>query len=378
MRKLFGAIAVLLAAVSILVTARYGYKLADAEVDGYIGAVMFGMIALCACVFDAAAVRLWFSGMRRLSIFIGMIAACALIVTFGNSLGGIVSRGDATMAERQKIADARATNRDELKRLTKERGSLEYTATDQAAVDAAKRAADTASENRRLECDKRGPNCRARELDEAAAASKLAAVTANKAATDRANRLDAEIAKIKAQLETGEAVANPNPLGSALEAMLGTAAASLTAWQSAIIAAVFELCLVGVMVAFEALGHAPPLRSLATISEPVPEIIAPPPRPKLVAARSDPPAGAVHRIMTAALEPAKGQRVELGRGYARYVSVCKDEGRQPVTPDQYMDAMVGFCTATGIKTRIEGDKLYLQNVQFVEGERSTSVSCARM
>jgi hypothetical protein len=58
MRALFGGLAVLLGAVSISSAARYGYKGADSVVDGVISAVVFGTIALCAFIFDAAAVRL--------------------------------------------------------------------------------------------------------------------------------------------------------------------------------------------------------------------------------------------------------------------------------------------------------------------------------
>src|SRR5262245_22651700 len=50
-------------------------------------------------------------------------------------------------------------------------------------------------------------------------------------------------------------VEKPNPLGDTLELLLGAAAAALTAWQQAVVAAVFELCLVGVMVIFELLGQ---------------------------------------------------------------------------------------------------------------------------
>ena len=60
MRALFGALAVLLGPASICLTARYGYKGADTAIDGVISAVVFGSIALCAFLFDAAAVRLWF------------------------------------------------------------------------------------------------------------------------------------------------------------------------------------------------------------------------------------------------------------------------------------------------------------------------------
>ena len=40
-------------------------------------------------------------------------------MTFSNSLGGIVSRTDAVMAQRQGVADSRADNRRELLRLEK-------------------------------------------------------------------------------------------------------------------------------------------------------------------------------------------------------------------------------------------------------------------
>ena len=98
-------------------TARYGYKSADTEIDGIISAVVFGGIALCAFLFDAAAVRLWFMKHYLGAGLIGFIAAAALIVTFSNSLGGIVSRTDAVMAQRQGVADSRADNRRELLRL---------------------------------------------------------------------------------------------------------------------------------------------------------------------------------------------------------------------------------------------------------------------
>ena len=53
MRTLFGCLAGLLCVVSVALAARYGYKGADTEVDGVISAVVFGLIALCACLFDA-------------------------------------------------------------------------------------------------------------------------------------------------------------------------------------------------------------------------------------------------------------------------------------------------------------------------------------
>jgi hypothetical protein len=228
---LFGGLAVLLGAVSISLAARYGYKGADTVVDGVISAVVFGAIALCAFLFDAAAVRLWFMGHRIGSAAIGFIAAAALLVTFTNSLGAIAGRADTTLAQRTRIANARADDRREQARLVKALADLDgFTPTDEAAVAAARRAADTATANRTVECDKRGPNCRARELDEQAAASHLAAVTAAKATTDRARQLEAEIRVVRARLNAGEPISTPNPLGNALALLLGKADSVLTAW----------------------------------------------------------------------------------------------------------------------------------------------------
>ena len=71
--------------------------------------------------------------------------------------------------------------------------------------------------------------------------------------------------------------------------------------------------------------------------------------------------------MTAALEPAKGQRVDLEAVFHRYTAECKAEARESVPPDVFMDAMARFYKAVGSKTKIIGEKLYLLNVQLVQG-----------
>src|SRR5262245_14647839 len=72
--------------------------------------------------------------------------------------------------------------------------------------------------------------------------------------TERAAQLDADAARVRAKLAKAPRVQNANPLGTVLEQMIGATAAALTAWQQAIVAGVFELCLVGVMVIYELLG----------------------------------------------------------------------------------------------------------------------------
>jgi hypothetical protein len=377
MRVLFGCLAVLLGAVSIALAARYGYKGADTLVDGAISAVVFGAIALCAFLFDAAAVRLWFMGHRIGSVAIGLIAAAALVVTFTNSLGAIAGRADAVQAQRQSTTDNRADNRSELKRLQRALASLgTFAPADDAAVKAAKRAADTATASRKAECDKRGPLCKQWERDETAAAAKFAEVTAAKATTDRANRLEADIAKVKASLEfrTPEAVGHANPLGNALAMIIGSGADVLTAWQQAIVAAVFELCLVGVMVIFELLGQGRPragpqaaVPANATVQEPsqdreaaagVPAVAVLPPtrKPARKAAKPD-NGGGVKAFVRDHLFPADdGERVDVKAMMQTYRAWCAEKSTAPVDLDEFLDEIEQLCAKLGVRIEMGDDQ----------------------
>ena len=169
----------------------------------------------------------------------------------------------------------------------------QYTPADAEAVAAAKRAADAATASKIAECDGikgRGPLCKQWERDEAAAATKLAEVTAAKATTDMAKGYETQIAAVQAKLgqPIAEHVGAANPLGRVLENMIGSAADTLTAWQQAIVALVFELCLVGAMVGFAVLGEVSPApaKTEPVEPEPAPEPAAEekraPARPKLV------------------------------------------------------------------------------------------------
>ena len=345
--------------------------------------MVFGLIALCAFLFDAAAVRLWFMGHRLGSTAVGLIAAAALVVTFTNSLGAIAGRADTTQAERTRVSDAHRDNRAELKRLQAALAALPaFTPTDAAAVEASRRAADTATANKVAECGdgsprQRGPNCRQRELDEQAAATILAHTTAAKSATDRAAKLEADIAAIRAKLGSATIVQNVNPLGSALEQMLGAAAATLTAWQQAIVAAVFELCLVGVMVIYELLGHArQPVqqqigdarsqKALGAIDEarmtPPQEIkpSASPARRKAVVAH-----GSVKSFVRNHVFPADGERVEIKRLMRDYRAWCAQENVTPLEVSPFLDELEKLCRKLGIETKVGDDqRVYCLNVKL--------------
>jgi hypothetical protein len=412
MRKVLGLLVVLCGIVSIAMTSRYGWKQADNEIDQVMSAMMFGTIALCAIIFDAVAIRLWVNRWRAAGFFIGVIACLAFVVTFSNSLGSILSRSDAVEAQRQNITDQRADNRRELNRLEDALARIgSFTPTDQAAVEAATRAANTATDRRKVECgennEKRGPLCRLREIEDTDAAAKLATTTANKATTDRARDLEGQIAKVKAKLTASANVGSINPLAQALARIVPSLGDGISAMMQAAIALVFELCIIGMMVGFELLGHAAPARPdpRAQVQEPAmqepamqepappvvivpvmsespppepkmvaepkaPElpkmvVVPPPARPKLIAANPDRrPVGSVKRILTVHLESAPGDKVEIGDVGNRYRDVCRRDGKRTVTSDEFCTELDDFCRTVGITWKKAGEHVYLLDVRL--------------
>jgi len=341
MRTLFGCLATLLCVASVALAVRYGYKGADTEIDGVISAVVFGLIALCACLFDAAAVRLWFMRHQAGLVMIGLIAAAALIVTFTNSLGAIAGRADSTQAERIRAKADQADDRTELSRITRERNALSFTPSTDEAVKAAHEAVITAERIRVAECGngdprQRGPNCRQRETEEQGKRDALASVLASKALTERAAQLDADAARVRAKLAKAPRVQNANPLGAVLEQMIGATAAALTAWQQAIVAGVFELCLVGVMVIYELLGHTSggqpkggakvALVADSTIAEARRTVPSRPTRRSKAPAKCNPLVGSVKTFVHDRVFPADGERIDMKALTADYRACCAQKG----------------------------------------------------
>jgi hypothetical protein len=404
MRKVLGFLVVLCGIVSIAMTSRYGWKQADNEIDQAMSAMMFGTIALCAIIFDAVAIRLWVNGWRAAGFFIGVIACLAFVVTFSNSLGSILSRSDAVEAQRQNITDQRADNRRELNRLEDALTRIgSFTPTDQTAVEAATRAANTATDRRKVECgdnnEKRGPLCRQREIEDTDAAAKLATTTANKSTTDRARDLEGQIAKVKARLIASANVGSINPLAQALARIVPSLGDGISATIQATIALVFELCIIGMMVGFELLGHAAPARATpqAKAQEPAPPVVIvpaaaeppsppqspeppspepPPPepkmvvvpapvKPKLIATNPDRrPVGSVKRILTVHLESAPGDKVEIADVGNRYRDVCRRDGKRMVTSDEFCTELDDFCRTVGITWKKAGEHVYLLDVRL--------------
>ena len=324
------------------------------------------------------AVRLWFSGHPAPAIAMGVVGAMALLVTITNSLGAIASRADAVTTQRETVANARQDDRRELKRLQDALASLgRFTPTDAAAVAAAKRAADTAAKNREAECDKRGPNCRAREIDEQNSTTSLAAVTAAKAAIEAAAAYEAKIGELRARLDrpNGEAIGQANPLGAILERISGIAAQSLTAWQITASAIVFELCIVVAMIGYEALRHA---SITATAAKQKDEANEPAEAPTQAAMRSqtvtasaakakppNKPRGSVNRFISENVATSSSAKILMRELLAAYRAWCAKRDHQPLDNEKVVDELENLLTHLGVTIEVGTDqKVYCVGAQL--------------
>jgi hypothetical protein len=172
--SLFGGV------VIIVIDARYGYRTADNEVDGYTVGFLFGMIAAGGLFGHAVAVKLWSYGKRLAAVFLFLAATSAVVISLSNSLGAMAGRGDQTQAKRLQVAaSARATNRS-LDLAQKKLESLTFTPTNEETVKAFKVASEAATAAKDAECKfVRGKKCEARVADEQKALSALTEASKN-------------------------------------------------------------------------------------------------------------------------------------------------------------------------------------------------------
>jgi hypothetical protein len=383
MRSAVGIFGVACGLIAIGLVGRYGFKSTDIEADAWIMAFLFGAIAAGGLFGHAVAVRLWRLS-QMASISVGVVSAAALLLNLSNSLGAIAGRADTVTMERITRNRSIRAAETELKRLADLRTAMPaFVQADADAVSAARRAADAATIAKERECGggdprQRGRFCRDKEDAEKTAAEALAQVSAAKAATDRATTLEADAQKQREKLAELGPVVIINVQGSAIAKLFRLpdeeADFAATAQQFGV-GVVVELIIVMCMIAWEVLGHAIPLaprpEDAASKADGVtPEVVpsltpAYPARPKPVAANNDPPSDSIPKIMTAALEPAAGKRVELEEAFGAYTGACEAEGKRAVPPGPFVDPLRKFCKAAGIRIRDEGGHVYLMNVQIV-------------
>jgi hypothetical protein len=381
-RNAFGIAGLFCGVIVVALVARYGYKTTDDITDAMIVAFLYAVIAAFGLAGHPFAVFLWRHS-KVASMAAGVVAVASLGLNLSNSLGAIAGRNQTAQMETiEKNRKIRAAETD-LARLKKLRDDMPvFVTTDQAAVDAAKRAADTAETQRKAECDTRGKpalECRKREDAEREANAKFTKATQAKAATDAAAKLEAE-AKVQREL-----LAKLGPIvkvdvqGSAIASLFrlpdeeaGFLAKVQQFWTAAVVELIILVCLIGWEVSRPREEPRPGGSDTTAVPviepEPVtPARLPPPPRPRLAAPANERPAGGIPEILAAILEPAKGHRVEaMDELYPAYTSRCAAESKRAVTPEQFVDPARQFCSAMRIKVLVEGDGIYLMGVRLAQ------------
>ena len=389
LRNLLIAIAIVGGLASVALCGNFGWDQGGGVLkDQLTQAFIYGMVAVFTLVLHVAAIRAWILGWHKVGLAIGVAGFLAFVMTAFTSLGGLASRSDKVIAERQDVLDSKADTKGQIEALVKERVALQFKRTTKATVDAAQLAVDAAASARKAECGngepvQRGKFCRGKEDGEAAAIKKLTEAQENKAATDRFEQIENELRRLRS-LKGDTGVGSANPLRDLLATIMGTWADLLTSWQKAAFAVVYDVCMIATMISIEVLGHVPPsvaarARSPAPApAEPEPARIEPPPRPRLVVSGGGRPTGSIPKILSAALEPAEGSRVEMAEIYAAYAGECARQCSLAVRPKEFVDPLQHFCSTCRIKTKILGGKVYLLNVRLALPLPATRVerSCA--
>jgi hypothetical protein len=354
------------AAIGVAFVARYAYVTSDTADAGLASAALYAMTAAGAFGGPAAAIAVGNKGRPVAAFCLGCLALLAIAGNWTNTLGAITQRGAAKEAAANKARDDKSRDENELARLIGARGALpKFAPTDADAVAAARAAVEAAERSRSAECGngdpkQRGPNCRLRETDEATARTALTAATTNKAQTDVAAKLEAEVAVIRARLAKSNAPASTNALGEALSRVLPISAASAATLQQGFMSAVVEL-LIAAALALPELLRAPkePAQKRADDPTTAPTVEGEPSQPITF--------GDVRRFMLACIPRASGQEVAWGTIYGRYQRWCAEQS-PPVAALELSGFAAKFktaCERAGIRTRRDGSRVYCVDVQLV-------------
>ena len=416
-------------ALVIVIAARYGFKTSDNDFDGGMWAFTYGAVTLAGLFGHALGVRAW-PNSKLVGALVFAASAFALLISLSNSIGAMAGRGNAQQAERMRVADIVRDARRSLKRAEDEREGLKFTPADGAAVAAAKAKADAATLDKEAahrdydaakqasdtECLIRGKVClekekltagnallwHEREQAEASALAALENATQNKAMTDHAAKLDADIAALREKIEKAGPILEANSQGSALARLFGlpdTKAATLSTYQNLAMAVVIEFLIAISLVASEVIGlpekgpapaaagpeaaarkedgnienemvkPAQQIEAVPAAKLPKPSPAAP--KPRLIASQPN-PIGNVAQIMAGILVPGRG-KVEIAALYAAYSKACAAAGKRSVAASDFPAALAALCKTLNIRIEVTDTGVYLLKVKLLATTANVSV-----
>ncbi len=364
MRNAIGAFGLAAGAIVVALLARYGYLTGATPKDGALTALSLAAIALGGLVGPAVALRLFWSPLRSaklLGVLVAMLAFAALLATLGNSLGAI-----ANQAERTQVNEARRGDEAALARIAAERAALRFTPATDAAVASARDALLAADAARRAECDGgRGKHCEELAADVTAKREAFAALFKDRAATERADKLDAEAAGVRARLEAPPAVPAASPQAGSFEFIVRLPDVDTVTRQHLAVVATIELLIVFSLITWEWRRLRP------STTEVIQQAIRSMPErtPARMAKREPAASGDVAIFVQDCMTRAGGETVELRALYSRFIDWCDAQQLVPLPPKKFSQAFVARCAEAQIDVRCEGANVLFLDVRLTPVDR---------
>jgi hypothetical protein len=356
------AIAGVPAAIGVWFIANYAYTTSD---DGWSAAFQLGFMSVVAYAGPAVALMVATTGRKVAGVLLGILAAGAMFANWSQTLDALANRGAGREAEMAKISANVRSDRARLERIERERAAIPNVSATDEAVKAAQAAVTAAEGIRAAECERRGPNCRARETEEQTKRDALAKVLADKAMADKAAKLDREASEINTRLANTPAVKETSA-GKTLGALLSLSAVSAATFQQQFFSAIVELAIAASLALPELLRprHAPATRHEEEKLEPqhAGELVTIMPQEptKLLS----PEASLVARFMLQCLPRDPVARVMRGAAYKRFLRWCDDQKVDALNAPTFWQHFEPLCRRVGLRIVTRGGKVYCVGVKL--------------
>ena len=317
-----------------------------------------------------------------------LLTAGAMVANLSQTLDALANRGAGKNAEAAKVAATVRTDRAALKRLSDERQGMRFTAADADAVRAAQAAVSSAEAIRVRECGNGDPRSSGAQTagrvraEEQAKRDTLATVLANKALTDQAAKLDAEIARVTARLDKAPPVRETHS-GNLFASIFSLSPIAAASYQQQIFAALIEAIIAASLCLPELLT---PRRSFAvkrqektTGPQGAIDVTATPakgetrapialPKPQLVS--DETPAASIITFAGRALERSKGARVEFEEFYLAYATAALADSARALPPADAIGPTQRLCAECNIPIKSIGSHKYLMGVRLKQQSKS--------
>ena len=232
------------AAIGIWFIADYAFATSD---DGWSAAFQLGLIAATAYAGPALALAVARNGHKVAAFLLGILTAGAMLANWSQTLDALANRGAGKEADQAKLSATVKTDRARLERIERERAALPNVYATDETVTAAQAAVTAADAIRQRSAATVTQSSAVRTADSGRPRNRRSTTlwprcSANKATTDKATKLDREIAEISARLAKAPAVKETSS-GKTLGSLLSLSAVSAATFQQQFFSAVVELAI---------------------------------------------------------------------------------------------------------------------------------------